>query len=194
MFQRAAAEDSLRISFCGWWLSYWDSVEPWAYPVQSGTLKILKATQVLPACSPEGGRTWKALIVYLFMCLLLTALGLPCGAEASHCSGFSCLEAGASHRASLSSCGAQLSYYWHVGSSTTRDRTHVPWIGRWIPNHWTTLEVLWLYSWYQGMGNAQRMRKRKTNPTACRFCNLREVTKCQVLFAFYPSPSFHSQS
>ena len=35
------------------------------------------------------------MIVYLFMGLLLTALGLPCGAEASHCSGFSCLEAGA---------------------------------------------------------------------------------------------------
>ena len=30
---------------------------------------------------------------------------------------------------------------WHVGSSRTRDRTHVPCIGRWILNHWTTREV-----------------------------------------------------
>ena len=28
-----------------------------------------------------------------------------------------------------------------VGSSWTRDRTRVPCIGRWIPNHWTTREV-----------------------------------------------------
>ena len=31
---------------------------------------------------------------------------------------------------------------WHVGSSWTRDRTHVPCIGRRILNHWTTREVL----------------------------------------------------
>ena len=30
---------------------------------------------------------------------------------------------------------------WHVGSSRTRDRTCVPCIGRWIPNHCTTTEV-----------------------------------------------------
>ena len=30
---------------------------------------------------------------------------------------------------------------WHVGSFQTRDRTHVPSIGRWILNHWTTREV-----------------------------------------------------
>ena len=29
----------------------------------------------------------------------------------------------------------------HVGSSRTRDRTHVPCIGRWILNHWTTREA-----------------------------------------------------
>ena len=29
-------------------------------------------------------------------------------------------------------------------SSWTRDRTHVPCIGRWIPNHWTDREVHFL--------------------------------------------------
>ena len=29
-----------------------------------------------------------------------------------------------------------------VGSSRNRDRAHVPCIGMWIPNHWTTREVL----------------------------------------------------
>ena len=30
---------------------------------------------------------------------------------------------------------------WHVGSSWTREGTHVSCIGRWILNHWTTREV-----------------------------------------------------
>ena len=34
---------------------------------------------------------------------------------------------------------------WHVGSSQTRDRTHVPCLGRWILNHWTTREVLHIF-------------------------------------------------
>ena len=25
---------------------------------------------------------------------------------------------------------------WHVGSFWTKDQTHVPWVGRCIPNHW----------------------------------------------------------
>ena len=29
----------------------------------------------------------------------------------------------------------------HVGSSLSRDQTHVPCIGRWILNHWTTKET-----------------------------------------------------
>ena len=31
---------------------------------------------------------------------------------------------------------------WHVESSQARDETHVPCIGRWTLNHWTTREVL----------------------------------------------------
>ena len=30
----------------------------------------------------------------------------------------------------------------HMGSSWTRDQTHVSCMGKWIPNHWTTREVL----------------------------------------------------
>ena len=36
---------------------------------------------------------------------------------------------------------------WHVGSSQTRDWTHVPCIGRWILNPWTTREVQ-MYNFY----------------------------------------------
>ena len=31
----------------------------------------------------------------------------------------------------------------HVETSQTRDQTHVPCIGRWILNHWSTREALW---------------------------------------------------
>ena len=31
---------------------------------------------------------------------------------------------------------------WHMESSRIKDRTHVPYIGRWILNHWITREVL----------------------------------------------------
>ena len=41
----------------------------------------------------------------------------------------------------LSSCGIRMQ--WHVGSSWTRDQTHVPCIARWIPlNPWVTREAL----------------------------------------------------
>ena len=85
---------------------------------------------------------------------------LCCGAQASHCGGFSCCRARAlGARASLivacglsscgswalerrfSSCGAQALALWHVGSSRTRGRTRVPCIGRRIPNHCTTREA-----------------------------------------------------
>ena len=37
--------------------------------------------------------------------------------------------------------GMRAQSLWHTESSWTRDRTHVPGIGRWILNHWTTSEV-----------------------------------------------------
>ena len=80
-----------------------------------------------------------------------TVLGLCCCAQA------------------FSSCGIQASHYRgfsyssadfvvvvhgliasrHVESSQTRNRTHVPYIGRWILNHRTTREVLFLlFCWW----------------------------------------------
>ena len=38
----------------------------------------------------------------------------------------------------------------HVGSSWTRDLTRVSCIGRWILNHWTTMEAM-LFFWYYGV-------------------------------------------
>ena len=41
------------------------------------------------------------------------------------------------------SCGSGLAALRLVGSSWTRDRTHVPCIGRWILTHWATREILY---------------------------------------------------
>ena len=112
------------------------------------------------------------LFIFIFGCFLSPLLhaGLlqlwP--ARASHCGGLSCHGARAlgtwatvvvarglssygsqalEHR--LSSCGARaqlLHGMW--ASSRTRDRTHVPCIGRRTPNHCATREALYfLYSW-----------------------------------------------
>ena len=53
----------------------------------------------------------------------------------------------------LASSGAHSQWMWcaglvdlrHVGSSQSKDRTHVPCTGRQILNHWTTTEVLSSY-------------------------------------------------
>ena len=68
-------------------------------------------------------------------------------ARAAHCIGFS-LQSRGSRRAGLSSWGARawLVAPQHVRSSWTRGRTCIPCIGRWILNHWTTRDVLVLYS------------------------------------------------
>ena len=78
-----------------------------------------------------------------------------CGAWASHCGVLSCCRAWAlGVRASavvahgLQSAGSVVVVHmglvapWHVGSSRTRARTHVPCIGRRILNHCATREVL----------------------------------------------------
>ena len=104
------------------------------------------------------------LFIYLFVCLVLAALGLPCctsflqllqagaalhcSAQASHCGGFSLRSTG-SRRTGFSSCGTRAQQLWcmglvvpgHVGSSRTRARTCVPCIGRWILNHCATREA-----------------------------------------------------
>ena len=85
-----------------------------------------------------------------FLQLWTVGATLRCGAQPSHCGGFSCCGAWAlGVRASvaaargLSSCGTGAQQLWHTGlvaprhggSSRTRDRTCVPCIGRWILNH-----------------------------------------------------------
>ena len=59
-----------------------------------------------------------------------------CGAQASHCSGFSCCGARALEQRLVGLIALR-----HVGSSQTRDWTHVPYAGRQILNHWTTKGV-----------------------------------------------------
>ena len=69
-----------------------------------------------------------------FLYLLQVRAGLRYGARTSHCGGFCCCEAWfLKHR--LSSCGMDLVALWHVGSSWTRDWTHVPFIDRQILKH-----------------------------------------------------------
>ena len=93
--------------------------------------------------------------IYLFLAVLglcscvwtfssCSELGSPssCSTQASPCVGFSVLQSAGSR------AGAQ--WLWHtgsgvpeqVGSSRTRDRTHVLCSGRWILKHWATKVVL----------------------------------------------------
>ena len=84
-----------------------------------------------------------------------------CGAWASHCGGFSCRELWV-----LSSCcsrgessgdapgaraqeprGTGLIAPWLVGSSWSRDQTHVPFIGRQILNYWTIRKAWCFIFW-----------------------------------------------
>ena len=86
---------------------------------------------------------WEAyyILFYLFI-LFLAALGLRCGARASHCGGFSYGARPLERR--LSRCGARGPVApRHVGPSWTGARTRVPSIGRRILNHCATREVPW---------------------------------------------------
>ena len=97
------------------------------------------------------------------ICLFLAAPGLCC------CKGLFCSEQGLRSAAALgllpgmlslaveralgcagfSSCNMQAQELWcmglaapqHGGSRWTRDQTHVPCIGRWTVNHWTSSEA-----------------------------------------------------
>ena len=91
--------------------------------------------------------------MYVYMYVCLSALGLHCCAWAFYSCGewgplfaavHGLLTAVASLVAErrLSSCGAHgLVAPWHVGSSQTRARTHVPRICRQILNHCATREA-----------------------------------------------------
>ena len=95
-----------------------------------------------------------------FLQLQRAGATLCCSVWVSHCGGFSLRSMG-SRCAGFSSCGTRVQLLWragsrvqaqqlwrtglvapqHVGSSRTRDRTHVPCIGRQILNHCATREV-----------------------------------------------------
>ena len=80
----------------------------------------------------------------LFSLVVANGATLCNGAWASHCSGSSCCRA-QGLECGFSSCGMQASFApWHVGSSQSKDRIHVSCIGRQIPNHKTTREILML--------------------------------------------------
>ena len=64
-----------------------------------------------------------------------------CGEWASQCGGFSCCAARALGCASSGVVATSRVASRHVESSQTRDWTHVPCIGMWTPNHWTTREA-----------------------------------------------------
>ena len=79
---------------------------------------------------------------------LLPSFSSSFGAQASHCSGFSCCGPWTLTPKGFSICGPRavepdsvvvvraLSHpAQHVGSSQTRNRTHVPSLGRWTLNH-----------------------------------------------------------
>ena len=76
-----------------------------------------------------------------FLQLRRAGATLRCGVQASHCGGFSCCGARALGTKASVVVALSLVTPWHVGSSWTRDRTHVPCIGRWIINHCATREV-----------------------------------------------------
>ena len=109
---------------------------------------------------------WVFTTVSAFLQVRRGGLLSSCGVLASHCSGFSCCWAQALGCAGVSSCGSQLwntasvvevqprcfIALWHVGSSQTRNLTHVSCIGRWILYHWVTRKVLFLHSEFCSIG------------------------------------------
>ena len=64
-----------------------------------------------------------------------------CGEWASQWGGFSCCAARALGCAGSGVAAMSRVALRHVDSSWTRDWTHVPCIGMWTPNHWTTREA-----------------------------------------------------
>ena len=147
---------------CSW---AWPGHQHWANPASCGLAKTELDCQprlCLPPCSPDASvrpALWSEAFfffcnfTYLYLFLAVLSLccctqafpssgkrGLlsSCGGWASHCSGFSCCWA------RPRGTRAQLLWHmglvagWHVESSWTRGRTHVPCIGRRILNHWTT--------------------------------------------------------
>ena len=99
------------------------------------------------------GCVGSSLLCVGFLQLWRVGATLRCGAQASHCSDFSCCGAPAlgepAQQSGLAGSRAQAQQLWRtglvaplrVGSSRTRARTRVPCIGRWLLNHCATREA-----------------------------------------------------
>ena len=85
---------------------------------------------------------------FIFFMHFWAVLGLCCGVAASpvamQCkdfsSGFSVRGLSEHAHPVVVACGCGM---WDL-SSVTSDQTHIPCIGKWIPNHWTTGEIVFL--------------------------------------------------
>ena len=96
------------------------------------------------------GRSGSSLLCGLFSSCGKQGLLSSCGVWASHCSGFSCCAAWAHGLQQLQPPGSRatqkwwhtgLAALWHVGSSRTRDQTHVSCTGRQNLHHRATREA-----------------------------------------------------
>ena len=96
--------------------------------LQSPSLSSLSSTSSFP---------WLSILQCLFICLAVP--GLSCSTQISlqHSDPLVVLRLSSWQLVGL--VAPQ-----HMGSSQTRDQTHVPCITRWILNHWTTREIPWL--------------------------------------------------
>ena len=124
--------------------------------VPKGSTLSSSALVTLPTVLRESHLLFlKYLFIYLFiygcvgsslLCagcsLVATCRGYSsCIAWASHCGGFSCCRAWVLGSRAQQLCHMGSVALRHVGSSQTRARAHVPYIGRRIPNHFATREV-----------------------------------------------------
>ena len=99
------------------------------------------------------GCSGSSLLKELFSSCSKWGLFSTCGAWALHCGGFSWCRARAlghvGSEVAVCSSRAQAQWLWYmdlvalqcVGSSQTRDQTHISCIGRWIFRHWATREA-----------------------------------------------------
>ena len=83
------------------------------------------------------------------LCAVRAERGLPSehGVPAPHCGAFSWRSAWVPGHSGSVAVVPGLGASWRVGSSRTRDRTHVLCTSRWILNHWSTREVSPAFFW-----------------------------------------------
>ena len=139
----------------------------------------------LPECQPSDGirvglNTLKTvefiylwLLVWTFSSCIKQVLLFCCGVQASRFWRLVFLQSTGSRRADFSSCSTQaqnlwhtgLASAWHVESSQTRSRIHVPLIVRWIPNHCTTNLVFIHQIFIESLQSVETWRQALTKHT-----------------------------